>query len=322
MFPGPAQPFDAVPAASGIAAYDLDGDDRLEIVGLEFEDVHIARRNADGSYSRTSLGIRRATGSAVADVDRDGFMDLVVAAYPGYEALGEITVLFGTASGAFEKVRVEATAPGTASIAIGEVTGDCHPDLVLANAGFIRFTQIIPGSIDLIEGLGNRKFAPARVVGPQAYGVAVGDLDGDGWTDIVGHDEHSIFTLRSAKGSQFGPAIPVNARTLISVLDVDGDDTLDLVTEAGVQLGTGDGTFAAAASNAIRGVPVGDIDGDGKLDFVEGTRPSIVHFGNADGTAHRTIVVEEGGTTAGDFDGDNRVDLATAQVLVPQECPP
>ena len=116
--------------------------------------------------------------------------------------------------------------------------------------------------------------------------------------------------------------------------DLNGDGILDLVTAGysgandwvSVQLGSGGGTFGAAASYSTgagltRDVSLGDINGDGILDLVTtgtsaGSGRTIARLGRGDGSFGTAISYAESGAprtvSLGDLDGDGRLDLVTA----------
>jgi hypothetical protein len=106
--------------------------------------------------------------------------------------------------------------------------------------------------------------------------VLAGDLDGDGWPDLVAqgtvlrNDGTGLFVVGSSFPEGVGPNEGSEA-----LADLDGDGRLDLVattqSDVAVLTGNGDGTFAAAAhfgAGAIPTVPVAaDLNGDGLVDL-------------------------------------------------------
>ena len=246
------------------------------------------------------------SGTAVAgigDVDGDGCDEVALgnAWYDGRaEYAGEVLIEYGDPSG----LPAFSYAPyGTSSGAevgfdvegIGDFDGDGHDDLMVAAKG-LRETYVVtnPSTVDmatyahltiLTDGVGN---GYPLLVGP-------GDLDGDGWPDLVIGDAELDLV-----GVIYGPA----------------SGTLDLATESDV-LYTGDDYFVRDVAE------IGDYDRDGDVDLlVAGTgapsSPWVWLFegplssGTAE-TATASISGLGGSPTvsgAGDMDGDGFGDLA------------
>ncbi|MBD2705741.1 VCBS repeat-containing protein [Spirosoma sp. BT702] len=147
-------------------------------------------------------------------------------------------------------------------------------------------------SVRLNNGSGNFT-APAINPNPavelQPYSVALGDVDGDGDLDLLtANASNATVSVRLNDGSgNFTPPAtnpkPGVGSTPYSVAlgDVDGDGDLDFVTAnfssstVSVRLNNGSGNFTAPATNpdpAVGDLPysvaLGDVDGDGDLDFV------------------------------------------------------
>lgn len=72
-----------------------------------------------------------------------------------------------------------AVGSGPSSVAVGDLNGDGHPDLVTANNA--------SNDVSVLLGRGDGTFAAAQAfaVGVQPHSVAVGDLNGDGHLDLV-----------------------------------------------------------------------------------------------------------------------------------------
>jgi FG-GAP-like repeat len=188
---------------------------------------------------------------------------------------------------------------------------------------------------------------------PRALGASYGgplkvaDVNRDGHQDLVvlqaGAAGSVVTVLRGDGHGGFGNAttvpVPGNPGSM-TLGDVNGDGTPDLVvptwTPGGpllaVQLGAGDGTFAAplAGSAPLDGtdpsaVVLADFDGDGRLDaavshaFVRDGIVTVLRGDGAGGFARAAGSPYDIGSgtlalSAGDLDGDGRVDLASPVV--------
>lgn len=252
---------------------------------------------------------------AVADLNGDGRLDLIVANYcqsavqGSCNTLGEVAVLISNGNGTFQPAVTYSTGAYYAySVAVGDLNGDGVPDIVVSNLcesvnpGFVCDTGS-PGEVSVLLGKGDGTFQPAVTYGSGGFyatSVTVGDLNGDGKPDLVvangGYDVGSVSTL----------------------------------------LGNGDGTFQPAVSYSsgaygADSVVMGDLIGDGRPDLVVASLcqgPSCspgggydgelgVLVGNGDGTLQPAVTYNSGGEYAysvalGDLRGNGILDLVVA----------
>jgi hypothetical protein len=204
------------------------------------------------------------------------------------------------------------------------------PPQVMAALGSPYFTANAPfGS-----------FTPAAgqlpVVGPQTWGVAVGDFNNDGVADLVtaGVGDGLLSVLIGNGNGTFKPrttlAAPVGSDpSTMVVADFNRDGKQDIAVVNGfggtetltIFLGNGDGTFSSGVNyNAgvyAVGLAAGDFNGDGFVDLaiVDGSHNTInIMTGNGDGTFLAYTPFPVGNlpysVVVGDFDQDGNLDLA------------
>jgi hypothetical protein len=123
---------------------------------------------------------------AVADVNGDGRPDLVVA-YGGYKQTNTVGVLLGNGNGTFQGTVHFGAVLYPRSVAVADVNGDGHLDLVVANGGYPNF------SVSVLLGNGNATFQSAVNFGVGRFptSVAVADVKGDGIPDLVAANGNS-----------------------------------------------------------------------------------------------------------------------------------
>jgi FG-GAP-like repeat/FG-GAP repeat len=194
-------------SACSVAVADVNGDGKPDVVvaNLYFAisgsgdkgSVGVLLGNGDGTFQPAvtySSGAYEADSVAVADINNDGKLDVLVAnqcADAKCAKEGTIGVLLGNGDGTFQAV-VNYPSGGywTLSVAVADVNGDGIPDLVAANdcATVCENNTGYPGSVGVLLGKGNGTFSPGVSFGSGGYGTrsaVVADLNGDGNPDVV-----------------------------------------------------------------------------------------------------------------------------------------
>jgi hypothetical protein len=272
------------------------------------------------------------------DVDGDGDLDLLTANFAG----SALSVRLNNGQGLFGGGSTVALTGNVRSLALGDVDGDGNLDLLAPDYSNGTGTTV---NIHRNNGLGLFQANQSVVVGPGPYGVALGDIDGDGDLDMLATSTASpggmvSVHFNNGRGvfSNVSPAqtVPVGANPLNLVLgDVDSDGDLDLLTgnsnanTVSVRLNNGQGLFGGGSTVAVAGSPfgmaLGDVDGDYDLDVLT-VNPGLngtvsVRLNNGLGSFSGNAEVPVGNTTTGnggfsivlgDVDGDGDLDLLVA----------
>jgi hypothetical protein len=283
----PGQTVNVGAGPTAVAVADLNGDGRLDLVTVnsEADTVSVLLGNGDGSFSvQKSFAVGRSPRAVkVADVDGDGIPDLVVANYND----NTVSVLLGEGDGDFRPQQVFSVGAKPYSVAVADVNGDGTPEIITANSASDTVSVLwnIGGSVGNVKFANETHFATGR----QPVSVAVADVNGDGFPDILtaNNFDNTVSVLLGDGTGQFTSQEPlvVGSRPYSIVLaDVNGDHKPDIVTanygqhSVSVLLNHGDGTFQQQQTFSTDELPVEtvvtDVNGDG--------RPDLVTVGNSD----------------------------------------
>jgi len=252
--------------------------------------ISLIRGNGDGTfkppvnYPMDSRPMELAVGY----LNDDTYPDLVVL-HPKenqcyYECYGIISFLFGQEDGAFLKEEEDlVTGHLSTTIMLGDVNNDDNSDLLTINSGYLNDYQ---ETVSLFLGNGDGTFdtsMPAFEVNPYPSSGAIGDLDQDGYQDLVitnsppgvgtfGDSYVRVFWGIGAGIFTQGDDYPVgNSPDSLALRDLNLDGVLDLVTankgssSVSILYGQGDRNFQDTISYRVGVYPVslavGALDG-------------------------------------------------------------
>lgn len=171
------------------------------------------------------------------------------------------------------------------AIGIGDVTGDGRADVLVGSyhPAIVVYPQMADGS------LGSPVKYPIAPGGPHTHPALldVGDLDGDGYLDVVFPRQDGIGIVRGRAGGGFGPeqVLPKPPEAIsvfdLAIADLDGDGRQDLAAmpylSNGVEVRLQNATGSLASAGFFRcpgksysRMAIGDTDGDGRADIVLG----------------------------------------------------
>ena len=268
--------------------------------------------NGDGTFQVAQTydsGANGARGVAVADVNGDGKLDVLVANScasgiycDGNSNTGSVAVLLGRGDGSLRRARVYSAGGLMAGyIVLGDFNGDSKLDVAIGEAcgcGGHRKIAVLLGNGD-----GTLQSAQSYDLPGEPQGITAGDLNGDGAPDLVvgvqaeGQQSGSVAVLLGNGDGSFQKSMVAGAGVSPVLDDVNGDGKLDLVVAAcgdpkcskggvGILLGNGDGSFQAVQVYSSGGVnanfvALGDVNRDGKHDvFVANYSGKVGSYGS------------------------------------------
>jgi len=146
-------------------------------------EVDILLNNHDGTFQsplKFATGGPVSQGLAAADLNGDGNLDVVGASVNGGDGnQGTISVLLGNGNGTFASAVDYLTENGTISVAVADLNGDGHPDVVAANAESNSFSLLRGNGDGTLQSL--HSFG----LGPNPVHVLAADINGDGAPDLI-----------------------------------------------------------------------------------------------------------------------------------------
>lgn len=310
-----------------VAIADVNGDGKPDLVVADTcgsvgspcgsSAIAILLGNGDGTFKAPvfyALNQIDPSSVAIADLNGDGKLDIVVAGCTACGTGGTITVLLGNGDGTFRLASSYASGGMVPwAVAVSDINGDGKRDLLVANES-AGGTATANGTVGVLLGNGDGTFQPPVSYGSggqYSFSLAVADVNGDGKSDVI----------------------------VSNACLTNGDCTNGAV---GVLLGNGDGTFrsvvtyGSGGANVLNGtewgdphVVIADVNGDGKPDvIVSNTCVSNIDcangtvgvlLGNGDGTFHSATAFNSGGDLPGvaavaDVNGDGIPDVLFEEV--------
>ncbi len=339
---------------------DLNGDGSLDVVQNSGSSLWLYFNEGAGHFSPpqyVSPAEYNGSGLVLGDINSDGALDILV---PGYNSCywwcnsyaGYLYVNDG--HGGFGAGITLGDATGNQVITVGDINGDGASEIIQGHGCWSNlFGDLCRPNTVYVYADEAAGFYAAAPFG-DAYDtivVAVGDLNGDGALDLVqgnGSIVQSVlyFTDGAAHfdaGLRFGR----EAWTYdLALGDLNGDGVIDLVQSSGCQwsydyncapsfvyLSDGTGAFpishTLSATNLPTGLALGDVNGDGALDIVQGNhctwdyicQPSMVYLNLGDGTFDPGTPFSEAlntwGVAVGDINGDGALDIVQSNSDTP-----
>jgi len=329
---------------NNVVLADINNDKKLDIVVPDpFGDVYTFYGTGKGTFTAGQVYPLQSCNDcsnflvAVADFNGDGTLDVL-----DTDGFFTNTVSLGRGDGTFQTAQSFpfALEGQYQNIAVADFNGDGIPDVAAQG--------VTSGSVAVVLGAQHGTLAAKQLItsvctNTFTYGIAAGDVNGDGKADVVavfggGSDScnHEVAVLLGLGTGKFKKAAfyPTGAGTNaqeeeVYLVDVNGDAKLDIVIAnsdgtLSVLLNKGNGTYTTealvpAVANLFyqESLTFADFNGDGKMDIALTSRGAYstvwVLPGNGNGTFGAPIQTQTSyvvdAAVAGDFNKDGKPDL-------------
>jgi hypothetical protein len=339
----PVRRFAAGRRPAFLRAADLDGDGDLDLASLGEEGQAAVLRNlGNGAFGDAAFafGPRDARGFEVADTTGDGLPDLIAG-----KREGAINVLVNLGAGSFGDERRLESLEGSSSQALADFDGDGDLDIAAANGFPSRLHLFVNSGAGSFE----ESFAPPAASARFPSRLRAGDLDGDGFSDVIGFEPFTLpshlfthlnrgaagFTDASLYERQDGRVVD------LALEDLDGDGDLDAAaalqrdqdSAALLFLNDGRGTLLSSdplpLPTLLPALELADLDGDGDVDLVAAGSAAqsagglvVIRLNAGSGVFAEDVEIAIGDQVeelvAADFDADGDVDLALGHHAPPR----
>ncbi|MFN3191285.1 MAG: FG-GAP repeat domain-containing protein [Aureliella sp.] len=284
----PVELLTSIGRVADVSTADFNGDGMLDIVVAEFGylesgSLHLLLRNDDHDspgFNHQVIDERHGTSHVFCrDIDEDGDVDLICLRSQEYE---NVEVFLNDGSGDFQMEAVySGPVPdyGCSCIDVGDIDGDGDLDIALSNGDSMdsfllkahHGVQWLENVSEESEGIRFQHHRIADLVG--AYGVSLGDIDGDGDVDLAacsmtwdGAEINTLAWFEQVDEKQFVKhtlELSIDQHACLEVADLDGDGDLDLAVgefDQFVELGTwvtiwwNEGASGADVSDQVAGL--------------------------------------------------------------------
>jgi hypothetical protein len=311
-----------------VAAGDITGDGKPDLVAANTNagTLTVLANTGMGQFvvAQTLNGGAAPIAIALGDFDRNGWVDVAVAAQQG----GGAAVSLNDAGTLLEGILFPSGAEPNA-ITAADLDHDGLTDLLLAN--------FADNSVSVLRGDATMLFASPvpYTAGGGPNSIALGDLSGDGLPDVAIADfangQNLFSVLDGMANATFQPGAMVQAlqRPIsVAIGDLDADGNPDVVT-ANYKSGDvswfrnlGAATFASPVSTGVGNQPsfvgAADLDNDGHLELIVAVTGSnaVLILGLQNGQLVQRLMLGTGHapTTviAADLNADGHLDLVTS----------
>jgi len=343
----PGSPVSVHGGPGNVLIGDMNNDRKLDLVvaSAQARSITVIEGKGNGQFGAvlSNTTVADAPGEmAIGDLNGDGKLDVALASHDSYGVM----LLTGDGKGGLAQAPASPIVmklgrhPHTHGLAVADINRDNKLDLLTCNNADNDI------SLALGDGRGNFSRAPQTFpVGPSPYPFAVGDVNNDGWPDIVATASATgpsrreqlplsralTLLLSDGKGGLTPHQLPLRTGEswFAAIADVNGDGKPDIVAThhelnaITVLLGDGRGGFTEANGSpfdfgvSLFNLIITDVNRDGRMDIVATSGNSLrVLLGDGRGAfkPEAPIPVGPGAwrVAAADLNGDGAIDVVTS----------
>lgn len=242
----------ARPKITNVRVTDLDNDGRADILACDGvrHTVWWCHQDEQGSWVQESVvppnSIAVPAHSAVADVNQDGTLDIVVAGlgyiWPTDDRIGQVVLLSSDGSGGFAQKTIAEDLRRVTDVQPADLDGDGDIDFAVAEFGYLH------GRVLWLENVGDGQFADHRLLSlPGCIHVPIDDYDGDGDPDVaavISQNDEEVWIFENTTDGSFEPIAHKVWETTnfdrglsgMVTCDLDSDGDTDFLLSAGDNL--------------------------------------------------------------------------------------
>ena len=343
----PGSPVSLQGGPGNVLIGDMNGDRKLDLVVAcaRAHSITVVEGKGNGQFGATLSNtiLPEAPGEmALGDLNGDGKLDVAIASHDSYG----VVLLTGDGKGGLAIAPTSPIVmklgqhPHTHGLAVADINRDNKLDLITCNNA--------DNDISVAFGDGRGSFTRAAQsfpVGPSPYPFAVGDVNNDGWLDIVatatatGPSRREQLPLSRAltllladgKGGFSSHQLPLRTGEpwFAAIADLNGDGKADIIathheqSALTVLIGDGRGGFTEANGSpfdfgvSLYQLIIADVDRDATMDIVATSGNSMrVLLGDGRGAFKPTASIPVGPgawrIAAADLNADGSVDVVTS----------
>lgn len=292
----PEVTYTTMAAPTLLKAADVNRDGKMDLVISYNWNAEILYNQGAGTFASKQeiVSGTNYTDVVATDLNGDGQSDLVITR--NAFKVTDIEIFINQGQGTFVPAGVYPT-DGYTLMSVADLNGDTYPDiLVNTNATTLASNILLNQGDGTFVGGGTLPF------GPRTFGIATGDIDGDGLVDILATnwEENALSIFSNQGGGTFAPPIQMQIGAgprFIKLGDLNNDGMLDIAIAnqneltVTLLLNLGNGTFAPKIDYPYESTPwaieMADLDGNQTADLLvvnyEGGRLTV-SLSQGDGT--------------------------------------